>query len=56
MQPEIVKLASTILHNPKKVEVTPSASTVEIIGQYIYYVDKGNKNALLMDILKDTIH
>jgi ATP-dependent RNA helicase RhlE len=53
MQPEIVKLASTILRNPKKVEVTPSASTVEIIGQYIYYVDKGNKNALLMDILSD---
>jgi ATP-dependent RNA helicase RhlE len=53
MQPEIVKLASTILHNPKKVEVTPSASTVEIVGQYIYFVDKGNKNALLMDILRD---
>jgi ATP-dependent RNA helicase RhlE len=53
MQPEIIKLASTILHNPKKVEVTPSASTVEIVGQYIYYVDKGNKNALLMDILRD---
>jgi ATP-dependent RNA helicase RhlE len=53
MQPDIVKLASTILHNPKKVEVTPSASTVEIVGQYIYFVDKGNKNALLMDILKD---
>ncbi len=53
MPPEIVKLAGTILNNPKKVEVTPSASTVEIIGQYIYYVDKGNKNALLMDILKD---
>jgi ATP-dependent RNA helicase RhlE len=53
MPPEIVKLAGTILNNPKKVEVTPSASTVEIIGQYIYFVDKGNKNALLMDILKD---
>jgi ATP-dependent RNA helicase RhlE len=53
MPPEIVKLAGTILNNPKKVEVTPSATTVEIIGQYIYFVDKGNKNALLMDILKD---
>jgi len=54
MPPEIVKLAGTILYNPKKVEVTPSASTVEIIGQFIYFVDKGNKNALLMDILRDT--
>jgi ATP-dependent RNA helicase RhlE len=53
LQPEIIKLAGTILHNPKKVEVTPSASTADTIGQYIYYVDKANKNALLMDILKD---
>ena len=53
MPPEIVKLAGTILNNPKKIEVTPSASTVEIIGQFIYFVDKGNKSALLMDILRD---
>ncbi len=53
MPPEIVKLAGTILNNPKKIEVTPSASTVEIIGQFIYFVDKGNKSALLMEILRD---
>jgi len=53
LQPEIIKLASTILFNPEKVEVTPSATTAETVGQYIYYVDKANKNALLMDILKD---
>jgi ATP-dependent RNA helicase RhlE len=53
MQPEIIKLASTILHNPKKIEVTPSASTADTIGQFIYYVDKANKNALLMDLLKN---
>jgi ATP-dependent RNA helicase RhlE len=53
MPPEIVKLAGTILHNPLKVEVTPSASTVEIIKQYVFFVDKGNKNALLVDVLQD---
>jgi len=53
MPPEIVKLAGNILNNPKKIEVTPSASTVEIIGQFIYFVDKGNKSALLMEILRD---
>jgi len=53
MPPEIVKLAGTILHNPLKVEVTPSASTVDIIKQYVFFVDKGNKNALLVDILQD---
>jgi ATP-dependent RNA helicase RhlE len=53
MPPEIIKLAGTILHNPLKVEVTPSASTVDIIKQYVFFVDKGNKNALLVDVLRD---
>jgi ATP-dependent RNA helicase RhlE len=53
MPPEIVKLAGTILQNPAKVSVTPVSSTVDIIQQYVYFVDKGNKNALLVEILKD---
>jgi len=53
MPPEIVKLAGSIVYKPFKVEVTPSASTVEIVDQYLYYIDKGNKNALLVDLLKD---
>ena len=54
MPPEIVKLSGTILQNPSKVSVTPVSSTVDIIKQFIYFVDKGNKNALLLDILKDS--
>jgi len=53
MPPEIVKLAATILHNPSTVTVTPVSSTVEIINQAIYFVDKGNKSALLVDILQN---
>jgi ATP-dependent RNA helicase RhlE len=53
MPPEIVKLANSILENPSKVEVTPVSSTADTIRQYVYFVDKGNKNALLVDILKD---
>ena len=53
MPPEIVKLANTIVYKPVKVEVTPSASTVDIINQYVYFIDKGNKNAMLIDLLKD---
>jgi ATP-dependent RNA helicase RhlE len=53
MPPEIVKLANTILHNPSKVEVTPVSSTADTIKQFVYFVDKGNKNALLVDILKN---
>ncbi len=53
MPPEIVKLSNTILHEPQKVEVTPSASTVDIVKQFVYFVDKGNKPALLVDLLQD---
>lgn len=53
MPPDIVKLANTILHNPIKVSVTPDSSVVEIIQQSLYFVDKGNKSALLLEILKD---
>ena len=53
MPPDIVKLANTILHNPSKVSVTPDSSVVEIIQQSVYFVDKGNKSALLLEILKD---
>ncbi len=53
MPAEIVKLASTILSKPQQVTVTPPSSTVDIIKQGIYFVDKGNKNALLVEILKN---
>lgn len=53
MPPEIVKLSSSILHHPEKVTVTPVSSTAEIIDQYVYFVDKGNKNNLLLEVLKN---
>jgi len=53
MPPDIIKLANTILLNPVKVAVTPESSTVEIISQSVYFVDKGNKSALLLEILKN---
>jgi ATP-dependent RNA helicase RhlE len=53
MPPEIVKLAGSIVYKPVKVEVTPSASTVEIVNQFVYFIDKGNKNSLLLELLKD---
>lgn len=54
MPAEIVKLSGTILHNPVKVSITPESLTVDVINQHILFVDKGNKNALLMHLLKDT--
>jgi ATP-dependent RNA helicase RhlE len=54
MPPEIVNLANSILFHPLKVSVTPVSSTVDIIEQSVYFVDKVNKNALLIEILKNT--
>jgi ATP-dependent RNA helicase RhlE len=53
MPPEIVKLSDSILTQPIRVEVTPASSTVEIINQVVYFVDKGNKRHLLLHVLKD---
>lgn len=53
MPSEIVTLARTILNNPVKVEVTPSATTAETVNQFLYFVDKGNKIPLLIHVLKD---
>ncbi len=53
MPPEIQKLSENILYKPQKVEVTPVSSTADTIKQALYFVDKNNKNALLLDILAD---
>lgn len=52
MPKDIVRLAGTILNNPKKVEVTPESSTVEKIEQSVNYLKKENKLKLLEEILK----
>lgn len=53
MPEEIGKLASTLLKDPIKVEVTPVSSTVDIIKQEVYFVNKSNKTALLIELLKN---
>lgn len=53
MPPEIQALADTILSNPAKVEVTPVSSTADTINQSLYFVDKNDKNDLLIHLLKD---
>ncbi|MBM3440374.1 MAG: DEAD/DEAH box helicase, partial [Bacteroidetes bacterium] len=52
MPPEIKQLASMLLHNPVKVEVTPVSSTAESIEQHVYFVEKHHKQSLLLELLK----
>ncbi|MHB1921746.1 MAG: DEAD/DEAH box helicase [Chitinophagaceae bacterium] len=53
MPPEISTLASTILTHPKRVEVTPVSSTAEKVDQSVFMVNKEDKRALLIHLLKD---
>ena len=53
MPTDIQDLARNILTNPERVEVTPVATTAEKIDQRIYFVEKGDKRALLEHVLKD---
>jgi ATP-dependent RNA helicase RhlE len=53
MPGEVERLAGGILKEPVRIEVTPPATTVERIDQRVYFVDAGNKNALLADLLKN---
>lgn len=53
MPNEIGKLANSILNNPIRIDITPVSSTVDIIDQEVYFVDKVNKINLLIHILKD---
>ena len=53
MPPAIQQLAASLLHQPVKVEVTPVSSTVDVIDQCVYMVDKQSKQTLLIELLKD---
>ncbi len=54
MPAEIKQLSNMLLTDPVKVEVTPPASTVDIIQQSVYFTEKANKQALLIHLLQDT--
>ncbi len=53
MPPSIVKLADFFLVDPIHVEVTPQATTVELIDQTVMFVDRGDKKRLLTSLLKE---
>ena len=54
MPDDIARLASKLLVDPVRVEVTPPATTVERIAQRVLFVEKGDKQKLLQLILEDS--
>ncbi len=53
MPTEIETLAASMLNHPEKVAVTPPSSTVDIIDQQVYFVEKAQKKDLLIHLLSD---
>lgn len=53
MPPEIKSMVDNILSNPVKVEVTPVSSAVDTIDQSVYFVEKRDKKALLIKLLRN---
>ncbi len=53
MPPEITELVNSLLRHPVRVAVNPVSSAVEVIEQSVYFVDKGNKTALLAHLVRE---
>ncbi|MCA1808639.1 MAG: DEAD/DEAH box helicase [Kiritimatiellia bacterium] len=52
MPPVVAELARELLHDPVQITVDPEQLTVERIVQKMMFVDKENKDTLLIDIIK----
>lgn len=53
MPDNILHLSKKILHQPKKVEVSPVSSTAETIQQFVYYTNRSDKKNLLIHLIEE---
>lgn len=53
MPKEMGAIVDKLLVNPTQVSVAPVSSTVDIIEQYVYYVDRNHKIDILAEFFKD---
>ena len=53
MEPEVVKLARTLVSNPEHVTIAPDKPAVERIVQKVMFVSKEDKDALLIELLQN---
>lgn len=51
MPDDIVKLARTMLRNPKRVDITPQSTTAKTVQQAVYFVERSDKNDLLRHLI-----
>ncbi len=53
LTPDIRHLAAGIVREPVHVDIAPSATPVDNVKQFVYYVEKKDKRELLVHLLKD---
>ena len=51
MEPKVVELARTLVHNPAHVTIAPDRPAVERIGQKVLFVDKQHKDELIVSLM-----
>ena len=51
MEPKVVELARTLVHNPAHVTIEPEKPAVERIGQKVLFVDGKHKDELIVSIM-----
>jgi ATP-dependent RNA helicase RhlE len=51
MEPEVTRLARTLVQNPVQVTIEPEKPAVERIDQKILFVDRSNKDELLVELI-----
>src|SRR5688572_27638391 len=54
MPREAQELADQLLHDPETVAVAPPSTTVELVDQEVFFVEKADKRALLVDVMRDS--
>ncbi len=52
LSPQIMKLAGELVHDPVQVSISPETPTVEKINQKVMFVEKSQKDMLLVYLLK----
>jgi ATP-dependent RNA helicase RhlE len=55
MPREVVRLAGDIVTDPVRVEVAPTATTVDQVEQRVFFVKTADKRALLAEVLKNPV-
>ncbi|HLC88974.1 MAG TPA: DEAD/DEAH box helicase [Candidatus Nanoarchaeia archaeon] len=53
LEPKVIALAKTLVHDPVHVSVTPETPTVEKTVQSVYFVDGHKKDMLLVKLVSD---